>query len=64
MFVFGKGMRLIFPQIPFIIGDGVARRKMVGHFHGVNARYGCIYCSFPSNDQSVPYDGEFLFFLV
>jgi hypothetical protein len=57
MFIFGQGFKQIFPQIPFIVGDGPARRKLVGHFTGVNASYGCINCLYPTTDQSVRYNG-------
>ena len=46
-----------FPRIPFIVGDGVARRKMVGHYQAALVKHGCIYCLYPTLDQSVPYNG-------
>lgn len=63
MFIFGKGERKVFPQIPYIVGDGPARRQMVGHFKGTNAKFGCVFCLFPSIDQSVEYDGRYKFYL-
>jgi hypothetical protein len=29
-----------FPRIPFIVGDGVARRKMVGHYQAALVKHG------------------------
>ena len=57
MYVFELGMKKIFPRIPFIVGDGVARRKMVGHYQAALVKHGCIYCLYPTLDQSVPYNG-------
>jgi hypothetical protein len=57
MYVFGKGSRTIFFEIPYIVGDGPARRKMVGHFLSANAKYGCMYCLYDTRDQTVAYNG-------
>ena len=63
MFIYGKGEKKIFPRIPFIVGDGPARRQMVGHFKGANSKFGCLCCFFPSTDQSVVYDGSCILFV-
>ena len=58
MYVFPHGMRRVFVQCPFFMGDAPAVRKAIGQCSASIVRHGCTSCLYNTLDLRVPYDGN------
>jgi hypothetical protein len=56
MYVFPQGIKRVFVQCPFFMGDAPALRKAISQCSASIVRYGCTSCLYSTLDLSVKYD--------